>query len=132
VNEKTLKFWVDSSDYDLETMEAMFETERLLYVGFMAHQSIEKILKGFYVKLYKEIPPFTHNLILLAEKNQLKNELSEDQIELLSLLNPLNIEARYPKYKDDLLKSLSKDKCLEIISKTKNLQKWVKSKLEIV
>ena len=69
---------------------------------------------------------------MLAEKNQLKNELSEDQIELLSLLNPLNIEARYPKYKDDLLKSLSKDKCLEIISKTKNLQKWVKSKLEIV
>ncbi len=42
MNEKTLKFWVDSSDYDLVIMEAMFETDRLLYVGFMAHQSIEK------------------------------------------------------------------------------------------
>jgi hypothetical protein len=37
------KYWLDLSDYDLETAEAMFKTKRWLYVGFMCHQTIEKV-----------------------------------------------------------------------------------------
>lgn len=36
------------SDYDFETALAMQETERFLYVGFMCHQSVEKILKAYF------------------------------------------------------------------------------------
>ena len=35
-------YWVEMSDYDLETAKAMQETGRYLYVGFMCHQTIEK------------------------------------------------------------------------------------------
>jgi len=38
-----VNYWVDLADYDLKTAEAMLETERLLYVGFMCHQTLEKI-----------------------------------------------------------------------------------------
>ena len=130
MNEKTLKYWITSSDYDLTTAEAMLETERFLYVGFMSHQAIEKILKAYYVQVVQEMPPHTHNLILLAEKSKLNIHFDTEHLELLSLLNPLNIETRYPKYKDELLKSLSKEKCEEIITKTKKFQLWVKKKLE--
>lgn len=38
-------YWLDSADYDLETAKAMLDTGRLLYVGFMCHQTVEKVLK---------------------------------------------------------------------------------------
>ena len=39
-------YWVEMSDYDIETADAMQATGRYLYVGFMCHQTIEKILKA--------------------------------------------------------------------------------------
>lgn len=44
--EKSVKYWLDISQYDLETAEAMLDKERFLYVGFMCHQAIEKIAKS--------------------------------------------------------------------------------------
>ena len=35
-------YWLDSAEYDLQTARAMLETRRLLYVGFMCHQTVEK------------------------------------------------------------------------------------------
>ena len=109
MNEETIKYWTDLSNYDLETANAMLITKRFLYVGFMAHQTIEKILKAYFVKLRNEVPLYTHNLLLLAEETELQNELSEKQLELLEKLIPLNIEARYPKYKEELLRSLTQE-----------------------
>jgi hypothetical protein len=31
------KYWVELSHYDLETAQAMLDTKRYLYVGFMCH-----------------------------------------------------------------------------------------------
>lgn len=39
-------YWIEIAKYDLETAEAMLKSKRYLYVGFMCHQSIEKILKA--------------------------------------------------------------------------------------
>ncbi len=30
-------YWLESAEYDLQTAQAMLETRRLLYVGFMCH-----------------------------------------------------------------------------------------------
>lgn len=43
-------YWLDLAEYDLETAEAMFVSERYLYVGFMCHQTIEKAPKAIYSK----------------------------------------------------------------------------------
>jgi len=37
-------YWFESAEYDLQTACAMLETRRLLYVGFMCHQAVEKAL----------------------------------------------------------------------------------------
>jgi len=42
---------------------------------------------------------------------------------------PLNIEARYPSYKQEIADSLSEASCEELIRKTKELQEWVKTML---
>ncbi|MFT3738078.1 MAG: HEPN domain-containing protein [Breznakibacter sp.] len=127
--ESKIKYWMDLSDYDLETAEAMLSSKRYLYVGFMCHQTIEKAFKAYFVKLNPETAPFTHSLSYLAKKGEFYELLSELQKEFIDQVEPLNIEARYPSHKERLLRSLTDSKCIELIQKTKELQKWIKEKL---
>jgi HEPN domain-containing protein len=54
------------------------KTGRYFYVGFMCHQTIEKILKA-YVNAYNEEPaPFTHSLTHLARKANIYDSMSEE------------------------------------------------------
>ncbi len=106
-----IKYWTELSAYDMETAEAMLESKRYLYVGFMAHQAIEKILKAYLVHIGNKSVPFSHSLSLLAKKSNIYNHFSEKQKNFIDLLEPLNIEARYPTHKEQLLKSLTQDRC---------------------
>ena len=36
--EEQTTYWIDLADYDIETAQAMYDTKRWLYVGFMCHQ----------------------------------------------------------------------------------------------
>ena len=122
-------YWVEMSDYDVETADAMLATGRYLYVGFMCHQTIEKILKAYWTKNLTEIPLKIHSLSRLAEKTGLSEQFTEEQLDFIDRLEPLNIEARYPSYKERLMKSLTKEYCTTLLQDTKNLQQWIKSKL---
>ncbi len=46
-----------------------------------------------------------------------------------NMLEPMNIECRYPTHKEQLLKSLTAEKCQEMLEKSKELQIWIKQKL---
>ena len=124
-----VKYWVEMSDYDIDTAKAMLDTGRYLYVGFMCHQTIEKALKAYWSANLEEIPLKIHTLYRLAEKTRLDQELSEEQLELIDTLEPLNIEARYPSYKDRLMKSLTHEYCIGLLEKTRQLQQWIKDRL---
>ena len=125
----TVKYWVDLSDYDLETAEAMLLSGRYLYVGFMCHQTVEKVFKAFFANKYELTPPFSHNLSYLAEKSGIIKFIPENLIDIINILDPLNIEARYPTCKELLMKDLTEAKCKSILLKTRELQLWVKEKL---
>jgi HEPN domain-containing protein len=124
-----IEYWIDLADYDFETAKVMLLSNRFLYVGFMCHQCIEKALKALYVKTKLEAPPKIHSLSILIRKIGLENDLSDSFIELVDKLDPLNIEARYPTYKDELFKSLTKDYCQIVFDQTSELLKWIKTKL---
>lgn len=95
-----VKYWVELADYDFETTQAMFETKRFLYVGFMCHQVIEKMLKAYWSNVLEEPALKIHSLSRLAEKSGLDKDMSEEQTDFIDSLEPLNIEARYPSYKE--------------------------------
>ena len=124
-----ISYWIELSDYDLETADAMLKTKRYLYVGFMCHQTIEKIFKAYFSKLNPETPPFSHSLSFLAKKGKFYEFFSEDQKDFIDQIEPLNIEARYPSHKERLLRSLTENRCIELIQKTTDLQQWIKQKL---
>ncbi|MGD0663530.1 MAG: HEPN domain-containing protein [Syntrophorhabdales bacterium] len=124
-----VRYWTDTAQYDLDTARAMLEARRFLYVGFMCHQTIEKVLKGFYVYTRKSNPPYTHNLNYLATEAGVYALMSEDQRSTLDMLEPLNVEARYPRHREELLKTLDSAKCEEIIGRTEEPFRWIEKQL---
>ncbi len=100
-------YWIEMSDYDFDTANAMLATKRYLYVGFMCHQVIEKILKAYWSKMLEQPPLKIHTLSRLAEVTGIDAQMSDNQLDLIDSLEPLNIEARYPSYKERLLSSLT-------------------------
>ena len=57
-------------------------------------------------------------------------EMTEEQKDLLDLISPLNLEARYLSQKKEIIQVLTQSKCKEIIDKTEEMMLWIKNKLE--
>lgn len=127
--EERVQYWIELSDYDLETAGAMLRSKRYLYVGFMCHQTIEKAFKAYFSGLKSETAPYSHSLSYIAKQGGFYDSFAEFQKDFIDQIEPLNIEARYPSHKERLLKSLTEEKCTEILQKTKELQQWIKEKL---
>ena len=123
------EYWLDCADYDIQTAKAMLQTKRYLYVGFMCHQTIEKALKAvFVVRDPEKELPYIHSLVRIANLAGISQEMGETQLSLLDVLNPLNIEARYPVNKERLLRSLTENRCERLIQETEELLTWIKAK----
>ncbi|MCL2806757.1 MAG: HEPN domain-containing protein [Coriobacteriia bacterium] len=122
------EYWFELADYDIETAKAMLNSKRYLYVGFMCHQTIEKALKAVIARSCEEgeMPPKVHDLSRLAVRAGIIDTMSEEQQDFIEELNPLNIQARYPAYKDQIYKTLTQEKCQVLLDSTEELLCWIK------
>ena len=102
-----------------------------MYVAFMCHQVVEKMLKAYWCATLDNEPPYIHNLNRLAVGSGLRSEMSVAQCDFIEMLTPMNIQARYPNYKDQLFRMLTPELCNKIIDDTKEFMQWIKSKLSI-
>ena len=129
--QESVQYWLDLANYDIGSAKVMLNGERYLYVGFMCHQAIEKALKAVIARDCGEgeIPPKSHNLIRLADKAGLYKSMSTEQLEFIDAMNPLNVEARYPDYRNRIAANLSVDSCKQIIEGTEELLCWIKNQL---
>lgn len=127
-----VEYWLDVAQYDLDTAEAMYSTQRWLYVGFMCHQVIEKTLKAYWCKAMPNDPPYVHDHVRLADGCGLYSKLSDVQKRFIALMRTMNIEARYPEHKQRLAQTLTKDACRSMIDDTKQMQLWIKEQLLLV
>ena len=127
--EEKIQYWINISDNDLKVAGIMLDNNQYLYTCFMCQQAIEKIFKGCFAKLKEEQQPHIHNLIKLAERSNIYELLSEEQKSFIDILNPFNIEARYPDYKKKMAKDLTGSIAQNILTQTENLQKWTKEKI---
>ncbi len=125
-----IHYWLDMAGYDFDTANAMLKTGRYLYVGFMCHKVVEKSLKAYYLNSNLDEPPYTHNLLLLAERSRLKPLMTDDMNKLLNHLMPLSIQARYPQDKDELLKVLTFDVCVDLLKQTEEFFSWIRTLLK--
>jgi HEPN domain-containing protein len=124
---KSPEEWLLQASYDLETADAIFGTGRYMYTVFMCHLSIEKALKGLYTKKLEEEPPKTHNLIYLIEKIGI--QMPDNLYDFVFSLNRVSVPTRYPDDLKRILKDYDKDITKEILTKSKDVLKWLKERL---
>jgi HEPN domain-containing protein len=129
LNEKTL-YWLNLCDDDLLTAKALLKAERFLHMGFFCHMVVEKALKAVIAEHTNEIPPKIHDLAKLANKGGIWGRVSDEQKELFKKLAPLQIEARYPEYKERVAATLTKEFCEKLLSETEMFSCWIKALLE--
>jgi HEPN domain-containing protein len=99
--EKLAKFWREQSQDDLKAAQHLIVVSRLYPQGlFFLHLAIEKILKSIFVQKTGAHPPFTHNLLTLLDRIELKISLAS--LKNLAIINEFNLSTRYPDEKAKL------------------------------
>ena len=89
--------WVAKAQNDLLNADNNLKAEQIPFdtVCFHCQQGAEKLLKAFLVH-YGQIPPHTHDVLVLLERILPFNLDAEHLREVLSLLMPYAVEIRYP------------------------------------
>jgi len=129
MSEKTIQYWIDISEYDLQVAKSLLDKGHYLYVGFMCHQAVEKMLKSLYVKQTSSPPPYIHKLDRLVDLVGLNVAMSKERNDFIDELTPLNIQARYPAYREAIYSLIGKEKAAQIIEKTEELLPWLKAQI---
>ncbi|MEW5945623.1 MAG: HEPN domain-containing protein [bacterium] len=116
--------WLKQAEYDMDTARAVFGAGRYIHVVFMCHLSIEKTLKGLYLKKLKEEPPKIHNLLYLMEKVEMKppGELEKFLLEL----NGRSVPTRYPEDPKRMIRDYNKKRTADLMEKSVRLPRRIK------
>lgn len=117
--------WIALSEYDLETARHMLASGRLLYVIFMCHLSLEKMLKAHVTEVTQTIPQKTHDLIYLIKKAGL--ELPQDHLEFIGKINTASIPTRYPDDLQRALKDYPQPVAQKYLQETESVLQWLKN-----
>jgi HEPN domain-containing protein len=94
--------WIALAEYDLETARHMLVTGRYLYVVFLSHLALEKILKAHVTEVTQAIPAKSHDLIYLVRKCVV--DLPQSYLEFIGKINNASIPTRYP---EDLKRAIA-------------------------
>ena len=124
-----VEYWLNSCDEDVKVAKSMLEKKHYLWAGFLCHLVAEKALKAVVANNTSEIPRKIHKLKKIAEDGGIFGDLSEKQLELLDELDPLQIEARYPEYKNQIASTLTAEKTLRLYNETRDFLCWIKQRL---
>ncbi len=122
---KSVKNWLESARYDLETAEHMFRAGRYIYTIFMCHLALEKVLKAKIQESSEKTPPKTHNPRYLVKLSG--TELPEDKLIFISKLSDISVPTRYPEDFDRLITSYHRDVAREYLDKTKEIFAWMRN-----
>ena len=122
-------YWLEMCDDDLKAAKVLYDSKNYLWMGFICHLIAEKALKAAVASITDDVPPKIHDLPKLASLANI-TDLSEKHIKLLRNLMPLQIEARYPQYKDRVKDILSHEYCTRLLNETEDFLCWIKARLE--
>jgi HEPN domain-containing protein len=125
---RTVKYWIDSAAYDLDTGRSLLDAKRFPYALFFGHLALEKILKALAVRATQTHAPHTHSLTLLAGKTNL--EVSESILDRLAEYTEFHLESRYPDEKREFYEKCSEEFAREKFEEMVELYKWLIQRLE--
>ena len=113
---KETKNWLKMAGYDITTAKQMLKTGRYVYVIFMCHLSIEKVLKAIICEETERVPPKTHDLIYLLKICNIT--LDDELLDFIGMINNTAVATRYPEDLSKLVSSYSKQVATKYLDKT--------------
>jgi len=116
--------FIKSAEYDLHTAEFMLKSGRYIYVIFMCHLSLEKMLKAITTEITQKISPKSHNLIYLLKLGNI--QLPSELFNFIAKINNASIVTRYPEDFSKILESYPESVAKEYLSKTKEIHECLK------
>jgi HEPN domain-containing protein len=119
--------WQESATQDRDFATHLYEVKKYHYCLFFCHLALEKIIKALFIKNKDTYPLYSHNLVKLCVKGDIK--ISEEQEEQMAEITTFNIEARYDIYKEALYKKATKKYALKYLNYTKELFNYFNSLL---
>jgi HEPN domain-containing protein len=127
--EKAIAYWIDSAAYDLETGKALLRSKRYPYALFFGHLAIEKLLKALVVKNTGEHAPYSHSLMMLAQKTGI--DFPEATLDQLAEFMEFHTQARYPDVRMDFYRKCTKEFALLKFREVKEAYRWLLKKLGV-
>ena len=118
------KNWIDTANYDIKTAEAMFKSKRFIYVVFMCHLAIEKMVKAVISAETEGLPPKSHSLLYLSDKALIK--YPEDKQEFIEQLDNVSVVTRYPEDLKKMAREFNKNKTKEVLDMTRRILRWLR------
>lgn len=116
--------WIETAEYDLETARHMLVTGRYLYVVFMCHLALEKILKAHVTEVTQAIPLRSHDLIFLIRKSNLA--LPQLYLDFVGKINNASIPTRYPDDLQQAIREYPEHVAREYLAQTQEVMQWLK------
>ena len=118
------KNWIDSSEYDFTTAKHMLQRGRYIYVVFMCHLAIEKLLKAILHEVTGSLPPKTHDLIYLLKLAHL--HMPDHLSEFVGKINSASIVTRYPEDLSRILSAYPAAVAREYFNRSREVLEWLR------
>ncbi len=122
--------WLERVNYDLETAESMYATQRYIYAVFMCQQVIEKCFKAYMIFKGIDVVP-VHNLRRLAEISGIIAQIDREDLKKMDFLSQYYLNARYKDDIDELLSKITPDKAKDFLNFTKEKTQWLIQKMKL-
>ena len=124
--EKIVDNWIRQAEYDLGSAKYNLKGKKYDVAAYLCQQTVEKGLKGLYLKQEKELWK-THDLVKLAALVKAPAEI----VKICNDLNRIYVEDRYPDYSDVIpAKKFVKEDVEEFIKKAQEVLRWIKTQLK--
>ena len=121
-----IKNLIEQAEKDLEVAKKNFDIEEYYISAFLCQQSMEKILKAYFIIAKGKSAGTTHSLIYLAKESDIPRQFYD----FLGSLTPEFVTTRYPDVAGDApYKLYHKEKVEVYLKKSEELMKWIKNQI---
>lgn len=128
---KQTEYWLKESLDNYDTAKVLIRNKKYLEAAFFCHLALEKMIKAYIADRSKQLPPKSHNLLLLTDKAGLKSELDESQLDFLANMNLYQLEGRYPGDREIFYQQTPVEEFAELLTRTGVELKWLEQKLKL-
>lgn len=121
--------WLKGAEYDLESARYMLTSGRNLYVVFLCHLTLEKILKALVSEITQSQSPRSHDLVYLIKRSGVS--LESGHLDFIGMLNNASIVTRYPEDIQQAINEYSSEIAASYLRRTEEVVNWLRTRPEL-